>query len=435
MKRPLNIGFVGNVPQPFGGVATFCYHLISKLLAKDHHVSLYDTVAHSHKNYPSGLTQYTVTPKGMSVSSICLFVSVLTRALFDRKLRIFVSSLLASLYYVGLPQVSIKMAVLVVLRAFDMWRFFKDKEVDIFHGQHAGCEAFAMLMLAKYYFKCPCLITVHASEFTMMQNRRFLFLAKYVCENSNGVMAVSQYTHRQMKETGVNPQVSSVIYHGVDPVHFSSSKQVPDSLKNLLTFEEGIPVVLYVGWLIERKGPQILLKSLSQLAHLPWRAVFVGPDHGLKFSLQQRAEELSLCNRISIISDVSNEELLAIYSAADVFVFPTLSKDEGFGLVAVEAMAHGLPVIASRTGAIPETVIDGETGLFFDPGDFVGLAKQLECLLGDAALRSKMGTTASQWVKENFSWDKSAGQVISLYESVIREYDNAQLAIHSRDFS
>ena len=270
-------------------------------------------------------------------------------------------------------------------------------------------------MLAKYYFKRPCLVTVYGSEFTMFQNRKLLPLADYVCTNSDGVMSISRYTHRQMKEAGISPKISSVIYLGVDPAHFSLSTKISDSLQALINLEEGRPVVLYVGWLIERKGPQILIEGLFQLAHLPWQAVFIGPDHGLGDSLYQRAKELDLIDRILIITDVSYEDLLAIYNLASVFVFPTLSRDEGFGLVGLEAMAHSLPVVASRVGAIPETVIDGETGLFFEPGDFSGLAKQLERLLSDAELRSKMGVAASRRAREKFSWKKTTNQVVSLY--------------------
>lgn len=420
--KPLSIGFVGNMPQPFGGVATFCYHFTAKLLADGHKVSFYDAYFHSHKTRPSGLTCYGVAPKGRSLQSVFVFVNVLSRTLFDRKLRIFIGNLFTGLCHVGLPRISIKMTILVILRVFDLWRFFKDREIDIFHGQHAGCDTFALLMLAKHYFMRPCLVTVHGSEFTMPQNRKLLPLANYVCTNSDAVMCNSKYTHQQMKEVGINPKVSSVIYLGIDPIHFRLSKEIPGSLQALINLKERVPIILYVGWLIARKGPQIFLESLSELTYLNWRAVFVGPDHGLKTFLCQRAEKLNLADHVSILSDVPTEDLLAIYDSADIFVFPTLSKDEGFGLVALEAMAHGMPVIASRVGAIPETVIDGETGLFFDPGDFKGLSKQIERLLCDVELQSKMGAAASRWVKENFSWDRTTNQVVSLYESIIKTY-------------
>ena len=134
----LNIGFVGNMPQPFGGVATFCYQLTSKLLADGHNVSFYDRYPHLHKSRPLELTRYLVAPKGKSISSVSVFARVLMKALFDRKLRILINNLLVGLYQVGLPKISIKLMVLVFLRVFDMWHFFKDKKVDVFHGQHAN---------------------------------------------------------------------------------------------------------------------------------------------------------------------------------------------------------------------------------------------------------------------------------------------------------
>ena len=416
----LDIGFVGNVPKPFGGVATFCYHLTSKLLAEGHNVSFYDTYYHSRKSPPSNLNHYVVAKKGMSIHSIYVILAVLLQAFFNKKLRVFIKNLLVDLYHARVPYISMKMSILVIVRSFDMWRFFKDKQVDIFHGQHASFDTFAVLMLSKHYFKCPCLVTVYASEFTMSQNRQFLPLAKYVCTNCDGVMSISQYTHQQMKNARVNPKIYSVIYLGVDPIHFSPSNYIPNAFHAIKNSENSSTIILYVGWLIERKGPQILLEGLSQLEDLSWQAIFIGPDHGLASFLNQRAEELNLASRIKIMTDVPYEDLLAAYDLANIFVFPTLSRDEGFGLVALEAMAHGLPVIASKIGAIPETVVDGETGLFFAPGDFKGLAVQLERLLTDVELRSKMGVNASQRAKEKYSWDKTATQVVSLYRSLIQ---------------
>ena len=87
-------------------------------------------------------------------------------------------------------------------------------------------------------------------------------------------------------------------------------------------------------------------------------------------------------------------------------------------------MAHGLPVIASRTGAIPEVVRENETGLFFPPGDAVILAAQLQQVLNDENLRDQLGSAARKWAMQ-FSWEKSAVQVMQVFETAIT-YHNAE---------
>jgi glycosyltransferase involved in cell wall biosynthesis len=386
-----------------------------------HNVFFYDTYAHSHKVSLPRLTEYAVAPHLNSVTSARLALEFVREALFNRRLLAFVKELVAEVLRLGLPKMSLKASLIVALRALHMWHFFRDREIDLFHGQHASWDALATLMLAKHYFKRPCLVTVFGSEFTMAENQKFLTVAEHICTRSDAVMCISGYTRDRMVGAGIVPR-SEVIYLGVDPKHFAGETSSRSSDSSLPATDDP-PLVLYVGWLIERKGPQVLMEGLSRLTHLPWKAVFVGPDHGLLVPLQRRAAALGLSERVSILEGVSDDELLSIYDQADVFVFPTLSGDEGFGLVGVEAMAHGLPVVASRVGAIPETVVDGETGLFFAAGDDEALAHQLARLLSHPELRSKMGVAAARRVREHFSWDKTAREVVALYQGVVEGYD------------
>jgi glycosyltransferase involved in cell wall biosynthesis len=175
---------------------------------------------------------------------------------------------------------------------------------------------------------------------------------------------------------------------------------------------------LYSGWLIARKGPHVLLDALSKIKHQPWKAIIVGRDMGLKNDLIAGVELLKLHERVIIMEGIPYEDLMVLYSQAQIFVFPTLSQDEGFGLVALEAMAHGVPVIGSRTGAIPEVVKDQETGFLFNPGDSDELAACLLKLLHQTDRRAEMGKAARIRASQ-FSWEKNASQLIQTYEEVI----------------
>jgi glycosyltransferase involved in cell wall biosynthesis len=109
-----------------------------------------------------------------------------------------------------------------------------------------------------------------------------------------------------------------------------------------------------------------------------------------------------------------HEELPAEYEDADVFVFPSV-WDEPFGIPVAEAMAAGLPVVASRVGGIPEIVADGETGMLVEPDDASALAAALEQLVNDAELRARLGEAGRLRAAERFSWDRAAAAYRALF--------------------
>jgi glycosyltransferase involved in cell wall biosynthesis len=105
--------------------------------------------------------------------------------------------------------------------------------------------------------------------------------------------------------------------------------------------------------------------------------------------------------------------------ALDAFAMPSIW--EGFGLVLLEAMAAGLPIVASRVATIPEVVLDGETGLLVQAGDEVALASALATLAGDRALRERLGQAGRERLRRQFSLDKMVGDTELLYRELVEE--------------
>jgi phosphatidylinositol alpha-1,6-mannosyltransferase len=159
------------------------------------------------------------------------------------------------------------------------------------------------------------------------------------------------------------------------------------------------PTILHVAHQYPRKDTGTLLKAISLLRHeypgVQLRLVGVGPR--LRF-LRKRAEELDLRGNVRFLGAIRDRlRLMQHYFEADLFCLP--SRQEGFGIVFLEAMAAGLPVVAARAGAAPEVIGDGEAGLLFEPGDAVELKNRLSQLLGDAELRRALSEAARERVQ------------------------------------
>lgn len=181
------------------------------------------------------------------------------------------------------------------------------------------------------------------------------------------------------------------------------------------------PVLLWVGRLEKLKGVDILISAVAQLDDRNFTLLIVGGDeraHELKAELRAQAETAGVAANVRFEGPVMHEDLPAYYSAADVCVVP--SYYESFGLVAVEAMACGTPVVASRVGGLISTVTDGVTGYLIPWRCPEPFAERLELLLDNDELRASFGRAGREAV-ERFRWANVADAVAALYESLLVE--------------
>jgi glycogen(starch) synthase len=175
------------------------------------------------------------------------------------------------------------------------------------------------------------------------------------------------------------------------------------------------PVFLSVGRVEAYKGFGDTLQALSRVASaLPARWAWVVVGEG-----PQRAKLMRETGpgAVHFVGRVTEALLHALYERADVFVHAT--RYEGSSLVTLEAMAHALPVVATRAGGIPDKV-SGATGRLLEPGDIAGLGRALLELSGDAALRRELGLAGRERALRDFSWPELARRTIALYETLLR---------------
>ncbi len=177
------------------------------------------------------------------------------------------------------------------------------------------------------------------------------------------------------------------------------------------------PRLLFVGRVVYQKGLDLLLHALSSLRHLSWELTVVG-DGPQRRPLELLCEQLEIDQRVRFLGWLKGEALVSAYHGATLFPYP--SRHEGMPNAVLEAMASGLPVIASRIAGNEELVVPEETGLLIKPENQQALEQALARLLGDPQRCREMGQAARRRAGEHFPWKKMAEMYLELLSRVVR---------------
>ncbi|MEK7067646.1 MAG: glycosyltransferase family 4 protein [Patescibacteria group bacterium] len=189
------------------------------------------------------------------------------------------------------------------------------------------------------------------------------------------------------------------------------------ALRDKLGIKKGERVILFVGALDQAhrfKGVDILLEAFShnvqRITHNA-KLIIVG-DGDLREMYEAQAKELKIAQDVIFAGRVTEEELVKYYNLADIFVLPSVDKSEAFGMVLVEAMACGVPVMASNLSGVRSVFINGVQGITVAPGSARHLQKKLEEYLRYPQKRLKMGRAARELVEEKYDWRKIGEKLI-----------------------
>lgn len=226
------------------------------------------------------------------------------------------------------------------------------------------------------------------------------------------VIAISEHEKRVLIERGVSPDKISVIPNGVDVEMLSSGDLQKDS--------EGAKRLMYAGRIDDdQKGIDLLIEAFARLAQSTpgLELVLMGPDwNGSTTRLKKLASKIDVGKKVHFTDYLKREEYLQNLRSADLFVLP--SRFEPFGIVLLEAMSAGVPIVASNTGAIPEILGGGRFGLLFQSGNVSSLAHAIEAALFDKEGSSTRARDARESLKR-FAWPKIASETLRIYEDVL----------------
>lgn len=173
--------------------------------------------------------------------------------------------------------------------------------------------------------------------------------------------------------------------------------------------------LLSVGRLVHQKGFDLAMRALADLKDVKWQWKIVG-DGPLQPMLRSLADELGILDRVTFTGWQTQEQLIEHYRQANLFVFP--SRHEGMPNAVLEAMANGLPIVASQIAGNEELVVDGVTGMLVPSENVASLREALGESISNAPLRQQMGEASRRRVEEMFTWDGTARQYALLLERV-----------------
>jgi glycosyltransferase involved in cell wall biosynthesis len=227
------------------------------------------------------------------------------------------------------------------------------------------------------------------------------------------VLTTSEWSRTQLLERyGLDPDRVAVARPGADPAEQRAGTRAGGRL-------------LCVGAVAPHKGQDVLVDALAGLRDSDWHCTITGPldrNPGFVDELQRRIAAAGLADRTAVTGPADHDGLRELYAAADLLVLP--SRLEAYGMVVTEALAAGLPVVASRVGGVPEAVGTtslGEPGLLVPPGDPPALREALAAWLGDPDLRTRLHTAARERRGELAGWDTTTRAVAAALSRARRE--------------
>lgn len=270
----------------------------------------------------------------------------------------------------------------------------------------------------------PLVLSLHGSDVAVVERSSLLGrLARRSFERSGAVTAPSTDLLMRAKALGAHEPLELVPY-GVDSAAFEPAPAQRSTARARLGVGIDDVLVIGVGRLLPVKGFDVLLDAFATAATRDerLRLVLVG-DGPERSELTRRVASLGIDRSATLLGDVSHDEIPRYFAAADIVAVPSVRRDgyiDGLPNVALEAMAAGKPLIASRVGGLPQLVEDGDTGIVVDEGDPEELASAIEILALRPELRRRMGNKARVHVVESFGWDTVAGRFVGVLENAIR---------------
>lgn len=264
----------------------------------------------------------------------------------------------------------------------------------------------------------PYLISAWGSDIFSFPKSSFLNrnLLKWILSRADQLCSTSHIMAQEMMHYIPANQALEIIPFGVDVERFSPRSELESGLESPSKKQVTYGVAKY---LYEIYGLDLLLRAFAIVSErhpgqVRLRLAGEGPEQG---KLQRLASELQIEGELDWVGSLKNDQVADFYRSLDIVVIP--SRQESFGVTAVEGAACGLPVIASRVGGLPEVVVERETGLLVPAEDVAALAEAMERLLLAPEERKRLGVAGRAFVLERYDWEKNVTQMERVYARLL----------------
>ncbi len=251
--------------------------------------------------------------------------------------------------------------------------------------------------------------------FTSAGQRRHTWITRYLISRMDAVIAASEAAASYLKRP------STVILHGIDTARYAPPPDRAAAFR--ATGLPGKYAIGCFGRVRHQKGTDIFIDAMCRLLpkYPDFTAVIVGgvtsDQRAFNDALKQKAAAAGLSDRIRFLGELPIDDVPPWYQRILIYAFT--SRNEGFGLTLLEAMASGAAMVAARAGAADKVVVDGETGFLVATGDVDAMADALEKLMRDPARAIEMGRKARERVLSQFSVDAEADKIAAVYRAVL----------------
>ncbi|HEY3431451.1 MAG TPA: glycosyltransferase family 4 protein [Rhodocyclaceae bacterium] len=299
-------------------------------------------------------------------------------------------------------------------RIVERWTFARRAKQAVIDGEYDW-----VVLTKPFDFFWPRLMPKgHPTRFAFMSGGTDFFRGdRILARGIDAWVACSHFNAWQIQHYYKN--FPEVMFNGVDVARFSPQALVAEgdereTLRHAWGLTDADVLFAFAGRLVGWKGLSVAVEALASplLVQLPTKLLIVGAGSDLP-RLQEKATRLGVTQRVIFHEPVSHQRLPALYRAADVGIFPSIG-DEAFGITVAEAMACGLPVVASYIGGIPEVVgNEGSCGFLVSPGKPAHLAQVMTQLAQDHPLRDRLGRAARERIVSHFTWRDAARRLLA----------------------
>jgi len=310
------------------------------------------------------------------------------------------------------------MPLLVVSEMIYAFRIAKKAKIDAIHAHWIVPQGFVAAII-KHLIGIPYIVTVHAGDVFPLKNKFLKWSGKVALKNAFYCTVNSNATKQAVTEVAKISNVD-IIPMGVNLEAFAPSKK-----RNSIRKRLGIngPFIFTVGRMAEKKGFKYLIAAMPKiLKRLPKAKLVLIGDGPEREGLEKLTSELKLDGKVVFAGKVTHKELENWYPTADVFVLPSIvtkeGDTEGLGVVFLEAIASGTPIIGSNVGGIPDIIKHNKTGLLVPQKDKDALADAIIKVLTDKTLKKKLRKNALDFVKERFAWDLVADKFAEMFRII-----------------